>query len=90
MEHQETIENIKEHQQEIRQKLQGNVRVGFLSSIRTRIVLTVITTIVICAGLIWITVKPATTKTFSEMQSNYIDDVAMAYGEMLESYIQLV
>ena len=88
MEHQETIDNIKEHQQEIRQKLQENVRVGFLSSIRTRIVLTVITTIVICAGLIWITVKPATTKTFSEMQSNYIDDVAMAYGEMLESYIQ--
>ena len=88
MEYQETIENIKEHQQEIRQKLQGNVRVGFLSSIRTRIVLTVIVTIIICAGLIWITVKPATTKTFSEMQSNYIDDVAMAYGEMLESYIQ--
>lgn len=35
MEHQETIDNIKEHQQEIHRKLQENVRVGFLSSIRT-------------------------------------------------------
>lgn len=87
MEHQEAIDNRKEHQQELHQKLQADVRVGFIHSIRTRIILTVAATIIVCAALIWLTVRPATTKTFSEMQKNYMDDVTMAYGEMLASYV---
>ena len=87
MEHQEAIDNRKEHQQMLHRKLQADVRVGFIHSIRTRIILTVAATIIVCAALIWLTVRPATTKTFSEMQKNYMDDVAMAYGEMLASYV---
>lgn len=88
MEQQQAIDTIKEHREEIHQKVQGNIRVGFFSSIRARIIFMVVIAIAVCAVLIWFTVQPATTETFSEMQKNYIDDVAIAYGEMLEVYVK--
>lgn len=88
MEQQEAIDTIKEHREEIHQKVQGNIRVGFFSSIRARIIFMVVIAIAVCAVLIWFTVQPATTETFSEMQKHYIDDVAIAYGEMLEVYVK--
>lgn len=62
-------------------------RVGFIHSIRSRIILVVAITIVICALLVWGTVQPAITKTFSTTQERYMNDMAVSNGRMLGNYI---
>lgn len=64
-----------------------DARVGFIHSIRSRIILIVAITIVVCALLVWGTVQPAITRTFSATQERYMNDMANSNGKMLGNYI---
>lgn len=66
---------------------QGGRRVGFMHSIRGRILVMVAITIVVCALLIWWTIQPLITKSFSATQENYMNDMTVAYGLMLGEYV---
>lgn len=65
-----------------------DTRVGFIHSIRSRIILIVAITIVICTFLVWWTVQPAITKSLSTTQERYMNDMANANGKMLGNYIE--
>lgn len=70
---------------QIRGKLES--RVGFIHSIRSRIILIVVITIAICTFLVWWTIKPMITKRFSATQESYMGDMSIAYGTMLGKYV---
>ncbi len=75
-------ENLTE---ELQQRVQ--TRINFAHSIRSRILVMIVVTVLICALTVLFTIRPLITKNFSAMQSSYMKDVAMAYGRMLGEYV---
>lgn len=76
-------------QEDLTEELQQRVqtRINFAHSIRSRILIMIVVTVLICALTVLFTIRPLITKKFSAMQSSYMKDVAMAYGRMLEEYV---
>ena len=76
-------------QEDLTEELQQRVqtRIDFAHSIRSRILVMIVVTVLICALTVLFTIRPLITKNFSEMQSSYMKDVAMAYGRMLGEYV---
>lgn len=62
-------------------------KVGFVHSIRSRIILLVAVTIVINAVLVWVMIQPKISKSFSATQESYMEDMAISYGKMLGNYV---
>lgn len=62
-------------------------KVGFVHSIRSRIILLVAVTIVINAVLVWVMIQPEISKSFSATQESYMEDMAISYGKMLGNYV---
>lgn len=62
-------------------------KVGFVHSIRSRIILLVAVTIVINAVLVWVMIQPKISKSFSTTQESYMEDMAISYGKMLGNYV---
>lgn len=62
-------------------------KVGFVHSIRSRIILLVAVTIVINAVLVWVMIQPKISKSFSTTQESYMKDMAISYGKMLGNYV---
>ena len=62
-------------------------KVGFVHSIRSRIILLVAATIVINAVLVWVMIQPKISKSFSTTQESYMEDMAISYGKMLGNYV---
>ncbi|WP_342756071.1 methyl-accepting chemotaxis protein [Kineothrix sedimenti] len=62
----------------------GNLRVGVLSSIRTKIVLLLIGAIILTTGIYLWTIIPLIKSDYSAVTHNYMNDVANSYGEMLD------
>ena len=71
--------------EELQQRVQ--TRINFAHSIRSRILVMIVVTVLICALTVLFTIRPLITKNFSAMQSSYMKDVAMAYGRMLGEYV---
>lgn len=76
-------------QEDLTEELQQRVqtRINFAHSIRSRILVMIVVTVLICALTVLFTIRPLITKNFSAMQSSYMKDVAMAYGRMLGEYV---
>lgn len=76
-------------QEDLTEELQQRVqtRINFAHSIRSRILIMIVVTVLICALTVLFTIRPLITKNFSAMQSSYMKDVAMAYGRMLGEYV---
>lgn len=76
-------------QEDLTEELQQRVqtRINFAHSIRSRILVMIVVTVLICALTVFFTIRPLITKNFSAMQSSYMKDVAMAYGRMLGEYV---
>ena len=76
-------------QEDLTEELQKRVqtRINFAHSIRSRILVMIVVTVLICALTVLFTIRPLITKNFSAMQSSYMKDVAMAYGRMLGEYV---
>ena len=76
-------------QEDLTEELQQRVqtRINFAHSIRSRILVMIVVTVLICALTVLFTIRPLITKNFSAMQSSYMEDVAMAYGRMLGEYV---
>lgn len=76
-------------QEDLAEELQQRVqtRINFAHSIRSRILVMIVVTVLICALTVLFTIRPLITKNFSAMQSSYMKDVAMAYGRMLGEYV---
>lgn len=76
-------------QEDLTEELQQRVqtRINFAHSIRSRILVMIVVTVLICALTVLFTIRPLITKNFSAMQSSYMRDVAMAYGRMLGEYV---
>lgn len=76
-------------QEDLTEELQQSVqtRINFAHSIRSRILVMIVVTVLICALTVLFTIRPLITKNFSAMQSSYMKDVAMAYGRMLGEYV---
>lgn len=76
-------------QEDLTKELQQRVqtRINFAHSIRSRILVMIVVTVLICALTVLFTIRPLITKNFSAMQSSYMKDVAMAYGRMLGEYV---
>lgn len=76
-------------QEDLTEELQQRVqtRINFAHSIRSRILVMIVVTVLICALTVLFTIRPLITKNFSTMQSSYMKDVAMAYGRMLGEYV---
>lgn len=63
-------------------------KVGFVHSIRSRIILLVAATIVINAVFVWVMIQPKISKSFSTTQESYMEDMAISYGKMLGNYVE--
>lgn len=87
MENQEMTVDYGANQKVAQIRTQLDSKVGFIHSIRSRIILVVVITIVISALLVWWTIQPMITKEFSATQESYMDDMAIAYGTMLGKYV---
>lgn len=76
-------------QEDLTEELQQRVqtRINFAHSIRSRILVMIVVTVLICALTVLFTIRPLITKNFLAMQSSYMKDVAMAYGRMLGEYV---
>lgn len=76
-------------QEDLTEELQQRVqtRINFAHSIRSRILVMIVVTVLICALTVLFTIRPLITKNFSAMQSSYMKDVAMSYGRMLGEYV---
>lgn len=76
-------------QEDLTEELQQRVqtKINFAHSIRSRILVMIVVTVLICALTVLFTIRPLITKNFSAMQSSYMKDVAMAYGRMLGEYV---
>lgn len=76
-------------QEELTEELQQRVRtkINFAHSIRSRILIMIVVTVLVCALTVFFTIRPLITKGFSAMQSSYMEDVATAYGRMLAEYV---
>lgn len=61
--------------------------VGILHSIRSRIIIMAAAIIAVSTILVWLTVQPLTTRTVTNMQEQYLDDMTIAYGKMMANYI---
>lgn len=68
----------------IEKKEENNLRVNMLSSIRTRIVALLLGTIILISALFLVSIIPVTKEELSGVNRNYMNDVANAYGEMLD------
>ncbi len=77
------------NQEELTDELQQRVRtkINFAHSIRSRILVMIVVTVLVCALAVFFTIRPLITKSFSAMQSSYMEDVATAYGRMLAEYV---
>lgn len=62
-------------------------RVGILHSIRSRIIIMAAAIIAVSTILVWLTVQPLITRTVTNMQEQYLDDMTIAYGKMIANYI---
>lgn len=87
MENQKTSVTDRLNQDAARIKEHIETKVGFIHSIRSRIILMVAATIVISTILVWITVQPLITKSYSETEESYVADMAVSNGKMLANYI---
>lgn len=61
--------------------------VGFLHSIRSRIIIMAAIIIAVSTVLIWLTVQPLMTSTFTDTQERYLNDMTVAYGKMMANYV---
>lgn len=64
-----------------------NEGVRVLSSIRTRIVMLLVSAIVLTAAIYLWMIIPLTQKNYSEITRNYMKDVVTAYGEMIDKEV---
>lgn len=67
----------------------NNTKVSIISSIRTKILLLVIAAIVLTSIIFLWTIVPITKKNLTGLNENYMKDVVIAYGELLDEEIQL-
>lgn len=73
---------------QLEKKEEKGLKVHILSSIRMRIVVLLIGTIIMVSALFLISIIPATKEELSGVNRNYMNDVANAYGEMLDVAVQ--
>lgn len=64
------------------------LKVHALSSIRTRIIIIIVGTIILTSAIFLWAVIPVTRDTLTQNTHNYMYDVAEAYGEMLDIYTE--
>lgn len=75
--------------EELQEKLQERerTRVGFIHSLRSKMLFMIIATVLVCAVTVLLSMKPMITKNFTAMQSNYMDDMAIAYGKLVGDHV---
>lgn len=75
--------------EELQEKLQERerTRVGFIHSLRSKMLFMIIATVLVCAVTVLLSMKPMITKNFTVMQSNYMDDMAIAYGKLVGDHV---
>lgn len=86
MENQEMAVDYEENQKNASRN-RIDMKIGFIHSIRSRIILIVAITIVISTVLVWGTVQPLITKSYSATEEIYVDDMAVSYGKLLGNYV---
>lgn len=75
--------------EELHERLQERAatRIGFIHSLRSRILFMIIAAVMVCAVTILLSMQPMITKNFTAMQSNYMEDVAISYGKLVADHV---